>query len=280
MRPRPLAYARRMPWLDATWDGLARIARSKVAESRKLAPSTRNALPGFRTATTKPPRAGPISRIISGRTRPCNAFACGSRSAASRSGTMAVEAGLKKASPAPTKAMSAMMCQSWIAPVTDNKPFFFFTLKTGQVLRHEVMHSAIDWKVNLGIVVLGMVLLISIVAVGLFLLLPLALHGGSRGLTLPLLYFVAIGLGYILVEIAFIQRFVLFLGHPTYALTVVIFLLLLSSGAGSLASRNWLSDPARVRRPLAIITVAILAYVLLLPSFSARWSDCHSRSSS
>ena len=49
----------------------------------------------------------------------------------------------------------------------------------------------------------------------------------------------AVGLGYILVEIAFIQRFVLFLGHPTYALTVVIFLLMLSSGAGSLLSR-WL----------------------------------------
>ncbi len=50
------------------------------------------------------------------------------------------------------------------------------------------------------------------------------------------------GLGYILVEIAFIQRFVLFLGHPTYALTVVVFLLLLSSGAGSLASRRWLEQ--------------------------------------
>ena len=44
----------------------------------------------------------------------------------------------------------------------------------------------------------------------------------------PLLYFIAIGLGYILAEIAFIQRFVLFLGHPTYALTVVIFLMLLA----------------------------------------------------
>ncbi|HYM08784.1 MAG TPA: hypothetical protein VEU11_19690 [Terriglobales bacterium] len=37
-----------------------------------------------------------------------------------------------------------------------------------------------------------------------------------------LLYFLAIGAGYILVEVALIQKFVLFLGHPTYALTVVI----------------------------------------------------------
>ena len=53
-----------------------------------------------------------------------------------------------------------------------------------------------------------------------------------------LLYFLAIGAGYILIEVALIQKFVLFLGHPTYALTVVIFSLLVSSGVGSFASRR------------------------------------------
>jgi hypothetical protein len=80
------------------------------------------------------------------------------------------------------------------------------------------------------------------------------------------MYFVAVGLGYILVEIAFIQRFVLFLGHPTYALTVVIFLMLLSSGAGSLLSRHWLTRPGSIRMPLVVIAAAILAYVFLLPA--------------
>lgn len=151
-----------------------------------------------------------------------------------------------------------------IAPVTDDAPFFFFTLKIGQILNRNVLHRGIDWKVNLGVVVLFIVLLISITAVALFLILPLALHGG-RGHTLQLLYFVAVGLGYILVEMAFIQRFVLFLGHPTYALTVVVFLLLLSSGAGSFASRKYLADPARIRLPLSLIVIAIFAHVLLLP---------------
>jgi spermidine synthase len=152
-----------------------------------------------------------------------------------------------------------------VAPVTDNNPFFFFTLKTSQILNRTVLNRAIDWKVNLGVVVLAMVLAISVAAVLLFLVLPLALHGGSSGHTLPLMYFVAVGLGYILVEVAFIQRFVLFLGHPTYALTVVIFLLLLSSGAGSLVSRKWLPEPRRVRVPLVIIAGAIVIYVLVLP---------------
>ena len=72
-----------------------------------------------------------------------------------------------------------------------------------------------------------MVLVISFVAVLAFLVIPLAVRGARKQeRPIRLLYFVAVGLGYILVEIAFIQRFVLFLGHPTYALTVVVFLLL------------------------------------------------------
>jgi len=152
-----------------------------------------------------------------------------------------------------------------VSPVTDDAPFFFFTLKIEQILNRNVLHRGIDWKVNLGVVVLGLVLIISILAVLAFLVLPMALHGGTDGHGMQLLYFIAIGLGYILVEIAFIQRFVLFLGHPTYALTVVIFLLLLSSGAGSMASRSWLSEPVRVRTTLAIIAMALLVYVPLLP---------------
>ncbi len=178
-----------------------------------------------------------------------------------------------------------------ITPVTDDAPFFFFTMKTGQVLRNIARRGpqGIDWYPNLGVVVLGMVLLISVVAVLAFLILPLLLirrhpersvrEGGravegplpyadiagevgvlrrsapqddanraaSRHPGLAMAYFIALGLGYILVEIALIQRFVLFLGHPTYALTVVVFLLLLSSGAGSMAARRWLRHVARVR---------------------------------
>ena len=88
---------------------------------------------------------------------------------------------------------------------------------------------------------------------------------------LPLLYFVAVGLGYILVEIAFIQRFVLFLGHPTYALTVVIFLLMLSSGAGSLFSRRWLPRTQMAWMPLVLVILALAADVFLLPRALPAW---------
>lgn len=155
-----------------------------------------------------------------------------------------------------------------VAPVTDNAPFFFFTLKLGQVWHRQGLDRGIDWKVNLGVAVLAMVLVISLLAVLLFLVAPLAWRGGgAHQRTVPLLYFVAVGLGYILVEIAFIQRFVLFLGHPTYALTVVVFLLLLSSGAGSLASHGWLAEAQRAWLPLSLIAGVLLVYVLILPGF-------------
>ena len=152
-----------------------------------------------------------------------------------------------------------------VAPANDNAPFFFFTLKTGQILNEESVQG-IDWKVNLGVVVLGTVLVISLAAVLAFLIVPMLLGaGGPSRRRVSLLYFIAVGLAYILVEIAFIQRFVLFLGHPTYALTVVIFLLLLASGAGSLISRRWLREPGRVWLPLLLLTGVISVYVVVLP---------------
>jgi hypothetical protein len=151
-----------------------------------------------------------------------------------------------------------------VAPVTDNAPFFFFTMKVRQIA-NEGLIRGIDWKVNVGVAVLGMVLVIAAVAVAAFLLLPLLLGHAHAGQSKPLFYFIAVGLGYILVEIALIQRFVLFLGHPTYAITVVVFLMLLASGLGSTGSRRWLPDPSRASRPLAVVFSLLLVYLLVLP---------------
>jgi spermidine synthase len=153
-----------------------------------------------------------------------------------------------------------------VSPVTDNAPFFFFTLKPEQIWRSISEPGAMDWKVNLGVAVLAMLLLISFVAVLAFLVVPLILQKERAGNPASLLYFVAIGLGYILVEITFIQRFVLFLGHPTYALTVVVFLMLLSSGVGSVVSRRWIANPARVWLPLIVVVSVLMVDVGILPS--------------
>lgn len=176
----------------------------------------------------------------------------------------------------------AQMIRSYpfnIAPVSDNAPFFFFTVRIKDMLRSLSGGSGIDWRINLGVVVLLMVFAISILSVLAFLILPLVLVRRApkpnaqspkpsslrpKPYALSLLYFIAIGLGFILAEIAFIQRFVLFLGHPTYALTVVIFMMLIASGAGSFFSRKLLSRTSQVWVPI-ILTIALLGlYVFAL----------------
>jgi hypothetical protein len=159
-----------------------------------------------------------------------------------------------------------------VAPVSDSAPFFFFTLKTGHVLRNIAAGTGkgMDWRINLGVVVLGMLFVISFLAVTAFLILPLLLHGGergNRGARFPeLLYFIAVGFGYILVEISLIQRFVLFLGHPTYALTVVVFLLLLSSGAGSVLARRFVYSGTGLLQILTMIAGLIALNLMMLPA--------------
>jgi spermidine synthase len=145
-----------------------------------------------------------------------------------------------------------------VSPVTDNAPFFFFTHKIVELLRNP------SDAANRGIRVLIIIIFASLAAVQGFLILPLALAKGSKPHRAPLLYFIAVGLGYILVEIAFIQRFVLFLGHPTYAFTVVVFLMLLSSAVGSLVSKRWLPNPLKVRTPLIVISAVLLVYLVIL----------------
>jgi hypothetical protein len=146
-----------------------------------------------------------------------------------------------------------------VAPVYDDAPYFFFTVKLSQFFgaRHGA-DRGIDWKVNMGVAVLLAVLLLSVIAVAAFIVGPLWLHAPAREVgARPLLYFLFVGLGYILVEIAFIQRFVLFLGHPTYALTVVVFFMLLMSGVGS-----WRSGGVLRRHQLLAIGLIVMYVVL------------------
>ncbi len=158
-----------------------------------------------------------------------------------------------------------------VSPVSDSAPFFFFTLKTRHVIENIMAGTGhgMDWRINLGVVVLGMLLIISIIAVLAFLILPLALHRHRQNVPktgiVALLYFITVGFGFILVEISLIQRFVLFLGHPTYALTVVVFLLLLSSGAGSVAARHRITNGGKVLPLLGLISAFIVGNVVLLP---------------
>ncbi|MEO8481222.1 MAG: hypothetical protein ABI634_03380 [Acidobacteriota bacterium] len=91
------------------------------------------------------------------------------------------------------------------------------------------------------------------------------------GARLLILYFAAIGLGFMLIETAIMQRMIVMLGHPTYGLSVVLFTLLLASGCGSYLTHG--IESADLRRQGAWRLLALLGVLaitgLALPAMAS-----------
>jgi predicted membrane-bound spermidine synthase len=81
-----------------------------------------------------------------------------------------------------------------------------------------------------------------------------------------LLFFLCVGAGFVYVELALVQHFVMYLGHPIYALSTVLVALLLSTGAGSLLTARIGLERARkaARVRALVLAVALVLYSLLL----------------
>jgi hypothetical protein len=156
-----------------------------------------------------------------------------------------------------------------ITPVTDNRPFFFYTVQPRDLWSfvRNASHETADYKINKAVPLLFGLMAVSLVATLLIMVLPPLVLGTRlprhRGVLGFLLYFLFIGAGYILIEVGLIQKFVLFLGHPTYALIVVIFSMLVSSGIGSFASLRILGK-REDRLIKALGCVALLAALVAL----------------
>jgi len=160
-----------------------------------------------------------------------------------------------------------------LAASTDDSPFFFNFYKW-RTLFDPATYQTLDYDRTqaTGQIVLAIMLVQSVLFGGLAILLPLRrlpMSGGGSGRErLGLLgYFTALGAGFILLEISFIQRFVLFLGYPTYSLTVVMLSLLVSAGVGSLYTERVRDDFTKGLAPrLGLLVVLVAFYLLGMPS--------------
>jgi hypothetical protein len=146
---------------------------------------------------------------------------------------------------------------------TDDRPFFLNPVRLADLGRPLPANSPFISRTPFVVllVALGILAALSVVAF----LLPLLLdRRGARPPLRELSYFAAIGLGFLAFEIVLIQRFVLFLGFPTYALSVVLFALLLFTGLGSLLSERLRERRTGLFAALALVTVliAIAAFAL------------------
>lgn len=145
---------------------------------------------------------------------------------------------------------------------TDERPYFFNSLKLGTI-------QDLGIKKSLGVIARGnlmatgtlfVLFVIAVVLVLVIILRPLAAAGlPAMDLTSFLacvLYFASIGMGFMMVQIGLMQRFSVYLGHPTYAVAVILFSMILFTGIGS-----FLSDK--------IHAVKSLFWIFLLPLLAA-----------
>jgi hypothetical protein len=116
-------------------------------------------------------------------------------------------------------------------------------------------------------------LAIALVLSGVLLSIPLALGKVPReGRGRWLAYFLALGIAYIAVEVALMQRLALLLGHPTYSVTLVLFAILLFSGFGAAWSDRRSGSVASQAGPLLVALLATLLFVALaLPRLVPGW---------
>ncbi len=162
-----------------------------------------------------------------------------------------------------------------ISPPTDDRPFFFHTVPLARALRFTTMDQGnVSFNIAAVLVLVGgLAVAAGFTAACLAGVVAVRRRHPEDGAirASDAIFFAAIGLGYILVEISQLQRLTVFLGHPTLGLVVVLFALLLSSGVGSFAVGRWSVAGCRATRaaPLLIIPAVLLAFGALTPAVIA-----------
>ncbi|HEX6018082.1 MAG TPA: SAM-dependent methyltransferase [Burkholderiaceae bacterium] len=164
-----------------------------------------------------------------------------------------------------------------ITPATDDKPHFFHFFKWRSApellsLKAQGGLPLLEWGYPVLVATLAQAVLASLLLIAA----PVAwvTWGGRQRESAPgaasrrrvVVYFAAIGLGFMFIEIAFIQKFVLFLSHPLYAVAVVLFAFLLFAGLGSAWSKHWhgRNVPVLRRAEAAVVAAIALAASLCL----------------
>jgi predicted membrane-bound spermidine synthase len=151
-----------------------------------------------------------------------------------------------------------------LRPSTDDSPFFFNKVR---------LRSIPDLLIGLfrhpGYFLLYGLFIVASLLTLVFIGIPMYLNRGeifrreTKSKLLYLVYFSLLGMAFMVIEISFLQRFMLFLGHPTYSTMVVIFSFLLFAGIGSFISNGLKSH---IKIILLMIVGVLVCYNLMLYS--------------
>jgi hypothetical protein len=162
-----------------------------------------------------------------------------------------------------------------LTPPTDDRPFFFNQLPLNKPLKALRFTKGMigQGKGKGGIrrgnlVATATIMILFVVSLGLVLativipLRPAVRDVGGKLATGGTLYFLLIGIGFMMVEIGLLQRMSIFLGHPIYSLSILLFTLILATGIGSL-----LSDRLKLNNRVRFFVWAVMTgcYLIGLP---------------
>lgn len=155
-----------------------------------------------------------------------------------------------------------------VFPVTDDRPFFYNYFRWSDMFSQRDAVGSFAARFPIGNLILLTLAVLSLASAVAFIVLPLARYqrsGLPTGAAVPLLaYFSLLGIGYIFVQVVLIQRFTLFIGYPTVAITATIFSMLCFSALGSLASRRLIRRPWHLQVAVGTVVALLLVYVLVL----------------
>lgn len=150
-----------------------------------------------------------------------------------------------------------------VTPSTDDNPFFFYTARFEEFFSKPISSLSNN---NAAITTTLMLVVLALCACVYYIINPfvrLARWMPLSTLTPPVTYFCAIGMGFMLIEISQMQRLMVFLGHPVYGLSVVLFTILLFSGIGSVTvGRRFPRRGVVIARVVALLTTLVAAGVL------------------
>ncbi|MEW8508235.1 MAG: hypothetical protein AB2598_16190 [Candidatus Thiodiazotropha sp.] len=162
-----------------------------------------------------------------------------------------------------------------LQPASDDRPYFHHFFKWESFfealkLRHQGGMPLIEW----GYIILIITLVITTLLSALLILLPLSIISRSKGNASvdtsrwrTFCYFFAIGVAFLFIEIATIQKFIRFLHHPIYAISISLAGFLLFAGIGSYASERLAENSSHYRITVqAVIVIAIvnIGYLFML----------------
>lgn len=165
-----------------------------------------------------------------------------------------------------------------VRPTTDAQPFFshFFRWRAVRYTLDKILNDRTritEWGYLLLVVTLAQAVAASVLLVGV----PVGWHTWRHapGPVVPVLvYFGALGLGFMLLEMVWLQRLGLLLGSPLYAATLVVATLLVAAGGGAAWSRRWSRGafgPALVVAGLAVASSGVLPALFAVVGGAALW---------